>query len=247
MDFHVVEKLHGFSTTLHRHAAAASNFGAGFRTIRKEVRTLAALCEEAGLQHIDFLKIDVEGAEADVLAGMDFRRFRPRVVVLEAISPGGLQEASAAWEPDFLAKGYAFAFFDRLNSFYVADEAKALADRFPDEPLAWDRVQHLWDYGRAAERADHPDSKLARILVQGFLAEASLLDPALLERIIQRGIHESGGKEFTPEMAKELIGAAEFPRSPVQVDTLGALLRSDALRAGLGRIGCAYDGGHIME
>ncbi len=98
-EFHVVDRLHGFSTVVREHAAGASQFGAGYTTIRKPVRTLAALCAEAGLGHIDFLKIDVEGAEADVIAGMDFARWRPRIVVVEAIQPGSMAEAWSAWEP----------------------------------------------------------------------------------------------------------------------------------------------------
>ena len=71
IDFHVVDKLHGFSTTVREHAAGASQFGASYQTIRKRVRPLRTLIDEAGLGAIDFLKIDVEGAEQDVLAGMD--------------------------------------------------------------------------------------------------------------------------------------------------------------------------------
>jgi FkbM family methyltransferase len=59
-EFHVVDKLHGFSTMVREHAAGASQFGAGYTTIRKPVRTLSSLCAEAGLTGIDFLKIDVE-------------------------------------------------------------------------------------------------------------------------------------------------------------------------------------------
>ena len=59
---------------MREHAAGASKFGAGFTTTRRPVRTLSALIEEAGLDRIDFLKIDVEGAEAEVLAGIDFAR-----------------------------------------------------------------------------------------------------------------------------------------------------------------------------
>src|SRR5437762_2893623 len=54
-EFHVVDKLHGFSTTVKEHAAHANQFGAAFETIRKPVRTLTSLCAEAGLDRIDFL------------------------------------------------------------------------------------------------------------------------------------------------------------------------------------------------
>src|SRR5581483_5238160 len=182
-EFHVVEKLHGFSSTVREHAAGASQFGAGFTTVRKPVRTLAALIAEAGLEAIDFLKIDVEGAEAEVLAGLDFARVRPRVILAEAVAPGSMADASAAWEADLIRHGYKFAFFDRLNRFYVAEEAAGLAARLPAQPAPWDRVQHLWDFGRAPERPDHPDHKLAQVLQQGLFAALPTLDPALLRRL----------------------------------------------------------------
>jgi FkbM family methyltransferase len=42
------------------------------------VITLAKLCERHDLGAIDFLKIDVEGAEGDVLFGGDWSAFDPR-------------------------------------------------------------------------------------------------------------------------------------------------------------------------
>ncbi len=245
-EFHVVDKLHGFSTTVREHAAGTGQFGTSFKTIVKPVRTLAALIAEAGLTTIDFLKIDVEGAEADVLAGMDFARWRPRVVLVEAVAPGSMAEAWGAWEPDLLARGYRFAFFDRLNRFYVAEEAKELAARFPAEPAPWDRVKHLWDCGRAPERADHPDHKLAQALQQGFFAELPALDPALLRRLIERGLE--GVRPSGSDTMTALRGTSEFPRSMGEpAADLAGFLETDQLRAALGRIACMYDGGHLLE
>ena len=247
-EFHVVAKLHGFSTTVKEHAAGAGQFGAEYTTVKKPVRTLAALCAEAGLTRVDFLKIDVEGAEADVIAGMDFKRWRPRVVLVEAIAPGSMAESWVAWEPALLAAGYKFAFFDRLNRFYVANEEAALAQRFPKEPAPWDRVQHLWDCGRAPEKPEHPDHQLAKVLQAGFFAALPSLGPALLARLVQAGLPAAGKADAAPqELAKLLIGSAEFPRSPSNETDLAKLLDTDELRAALGRIACVYDGGHIME
>jgi FkbM family methyltransferase len=246
--FHVVEKLHGFSTTVKEHAMGASQYGVQVQTITKPVRTLASLCAEAKLDGIDFLKIDVEGAEADVLAGMDFKRFRPRVVVIEALTPGSLAPAWSGWEPDLLCQGYRFAFFDRLNRFYVAEEEAALIARMPREPAHWESVRHLWDCGRAPDKAAHPDHALAQILLHGFLAALPLLDGHILTALVERGLQVRGAGAFSPTVAEQLIGTAELarPRSTA-LDDLPALLDSDELRAALGRIACAYDGGHIME
>lgn len=250
IDFHVVDKLHGFSTTVHANAEGAARFGAAFRTVKKPVRTLTALCAEAGLDRIDFLKVDVEGAEAEVLAGMDFARLRPRVVLVEAIVPGSMEAAWDDWEPILTAAGYRFAFFDNLNRFYVAEEASALADRFPEKPAPWDRVGHLWDCGRAPDKADHPDHALAKLLVSGLMARLPGLPAAELAALVQAGLRADGKPEPEAATIAALVkGKAEFPRTPPEAQSpdLEAMLQTDEIRAALGRIACMYDGGHLLE
>ena len=51
------------------------------------VTTLARVCERYAPRTIDFLKVDVESYEREVLEGADWSHFRPRVVVVEATSP----------------------------------------------------------------------------------------------------------------------------------------------------------------
>src|SRR5437868_11176844 len=92
------------------------------------VTTLRAICEERGIKQIDFLKIDVEGAEKAVLSGNDWNRFRPKVVLAEALAPLTMLPAWEEWEPILTANGYRFAFFDSLNRYYVAEEHAALAE-----------------------------------------------------------------------------------------------------------------------
>ena len=52
--------------------------------IRVPTRTLTQILEEAKVQHIDFLSLDVEGYEASVLRGLDFDKFRPVFILVEA-------------------------------------------------------------------------------------------------------------------------------------------------------------------
>ncbi len=250
VEFHIVDKLHGFSTTVRENAAGAARFGAAFNTVRKPMRPLSALCDEAGLTTIDFLKIDVEGAEAEVLAGMDFNRHRPRLVLVEAIVPGSMEAAWDSWEPMLTGNGYRFAFFDNLNRFYIAEEASDLARKLPEKPAPWDRVGHLWDCGRAPEKPDHPDHALARLLVAGLMAQAPRMPQAELEAILRAGLAADRKSDMPlQELAAILKGKAEFPRAPGARPPagLGDLLESDEVRSALGRIACMYDGGHLLE
>ena len=94
-----------------------------------DTRPLADVCAEHAPDHIDFMKIDVEGHESAVIAGADWRRWRPVVLVIEATEPGRPRPSQASWEHLLLAAGYEFALFDGLNRFYVRSEDRALLPR----------------------------------------------------------------------------------------------------------------------
>jgi FkbM family methyltransferase len=127
--FHLGPLHHpGGSTLSAEVAAAAWEAGAG-TTITVPVRMLSELFDEhVGTRSIDFLKIDVEGAERQVIGGCDWERWRPRVVVVEATAPNSAVSTHEAWEPVLLAAGYEPGLFDGLNRFYAAEEAKDLLE-----------------------------------------------------------------------------------------------------------------------
>jgi FkbM family methyltransferase len=47
-------------------------------------RTLTSVLDEARVRSIDVLSLDVEGYELDVLRGLDFERYAPRFMIIEA-------------------------------------------------------------------------------------------------------------------------------------------------------------------
>jgi len=51
--------------------------------VRVELRTLDSVLEDAGLASMDFLSVDVEGMELDVLRRFNFAKYRPKLVSLE--------------------------------------------------------------------------------------------------------------------------------------------------------------------
>jgi FkbM family methyltransferase len=72
---------------IHSHAAIAKNIDdhhyADHRVLKVMSKTLNAIIAESGVPRIDLLSIDVEGAEMDVLKGLDLRKHRPRMILLE--------------------------------------------------------------------------------------------------------------------------------------------------------------------
>jgi len=53
--------------------------------IRVDSITLNDLLEREGVESVDFLSMDIEGAEPQALAGFDIQRFKPKLVCIEAM------------------------------------------------------------------------------------------------------------------------------------------------------------------
>ncbi|MET1081391.1 MAG: FkbM family methyltransferase [Pseudomonas sp.] len=73
--------------------------------------------EHVGTRQVDFLKIDVEGFEKNVLLGADFEKVAPALIVIEATRPNSDRLCHEQWE-SLLLGHYVFFYFDGLNRFY---------------------------------------------------------------------------------------------------------------------------------
>ena len=100
--------------------------------------TLDMICAAHARLPIHFLKIDVEGGEAQVLEGFDLRRWQPWILVIEATRPLSEVPSQAEWEPMVLDAGYAPVYFDGINRFYLAPGKEALRPAFAAPPNYFD-------------------------------------------------------------------------------------------------------------
>lgn len=89
-------------------------------------------------QEVHFLKVDVEGAEKEVLLGINFQYIRPWIVVVEATYPNMPKPTHNSWEYILEDAGYEFVYFDGLNRFYLATEKEYLKDSFTTPPNYFD-------------------------------------------------------------------------------------------------------------
>ncbi len=146
----------GASTMVAELAARYRVDGQEFTPIEVPISTLAQVVADHVREPVDFLKVDVEGFEAEVLAGADWSRFRPRVVVMEATVPKSDEPAHQAWEPMLVEAGYRFAMFDGLNRFYAhADEPALLSALAIPANVFDDFVPYAWTHqvDQAQQRA----------------------------------------------------------------------------------------------
>ena len=74
--------------------------------------------EHVGGRQVDFMKIDVEGYEREVLSGADFSVVAPSVLVIEATIPNSQELCHELWE-ELVLDHYQLIYFDGLNRFYA--------------------------------------------------------------------------------------------------------------------------------
>lgn len=105
--------------------------------------SLDSILRSHGDKPIHFLKIDVEGAERAVLEGIDLLEIRPWIVLVEATEPLTQIRTDHLWADLLLDRGYAFAVFDGLNCFYVADEHAELREIVALPPNEFDNFRRV--------------------------------------------------------------------------------------------------------
>jgi len=142
--------------------------------------TLASVCRNHVPEgtEIDFLKVDVEGWEAQVLRGHDWARWRPKVLVIEAVTPIAFGEesrhdvfddSSAEWEPIVVEHGYLFGLNDGINRFYVRKESSDLLEHLKLPVNCLDNAEKYDCWARRNEliAAQEEVASLAMALEQG--------------------------------------------------------------------------------
>jgi len=102
---------------------------------------LTKIIEEYAPQDVHFLKVDVEGLEEQVLKGLNFKRYRPWILIIEATLPNSQIKSYAGWDSYLNDMNYIFVYFDGLNRFYLAQEHKTLNSAFEVPPNVFDHFE----------------------------------------------------------------------------------------------------------
>ncbi len=129
-------------------------------------KPLDAICADCDVKEVHFLKIDVEGAEADVLGGCDLTEVRPWIILVEATEPNSQATTHDKWEDLLTTRGYEFVYFDGLNRYYVAEEHALLKSAFSSPPNYFDAYIRYseWSALRRAAQLENEREVQARQL-----------------------------------------------------------------------------------
>jgi len=154
VDFFEVETFHGLSTLDAAHAAWLEGQGYTVVPTRMAALTLDTILDRhLGARAIDVMTIDVEGAEPKVLSGLDLARYRPVLVMIEAMAPIRQTDVSAPSEVILRGAGYEPVYEDGLNRFFLAAEHSELKPRLRYPPNVFDRYQRSRELELEAELA----------------------------------------------------------------------------------------------
>jgi len=118
VDFPIVEDAQPLSTMILSKVEdiRASGFNQ-HKTTTVPLRRLDTLLEQAGVSRLDFATIDVEGAELEVLRGLDLNRWNPRVLVVEDNTRGRDRRVRRYLR----VNGYRCFLYDGLNDWYARE------------------------------------------------------------------------------------------------------------------------------
>jgi FkbM family methyltransferase len=106
-------------------------------------RRLDTLLTELGIDDVDVLNIDVEGAEVAVVRGLLDGPVRPSVCVVAGVAPGIGRAAGDEAVALLVEAGYEHCLFDGLNHYLTADPDLAADLSMPANPLDGYTTAHL--------------------------------------------------------------------------------------------------------
>ena len=187
-------------------------------TIDTPVLPLADICRSHVRGDIHFLKIDVEGAEKKVILGMDFKKWRPWLILIEATAPMSQETLHHSWEFLLTDSAYEFVYFDGLNRYYVAQEHAELKPAFATPPNVFDNFV-LNANQEANIRATEAES----------IARRAQLEIQTLKRLSAEAIEEAKSAQLASAEATEQAKSAQLAAKNAQSQTDLLTLQHDAL------------------
>ena len=90
-----------------------NQFTEKYMDYKVDVLPLREVFKQQKVTTINFMKVDVEGFEYEVLEGNDWSKYRPQVICIEA------NHVKRDWKKTLKDNGYRIDFFDGLNEYYV--------------------------------------------------------------------------------------------------------------------------------
>ena len=222
---------------------------AGDRQLRRvSLLTLTQVLDaHAPTRHLHFLKVDAEGTETAVIAGLDLKRYRPEVILIESTEPYSTIRRIEPWSDILATAGYRLAYFDGINDFWVREEsAERLLPEFavpvnvldgftqPDPRVKALEAEHARTADAARFHAESAACAMALLAAAKVETEAArrtaaeaLAAVAAAEARVAQKTAEAAAAEARVAQKTAEAAAAEARRRPHRAKYQARLLRLD--------------------
>lgn len=172
-----------------------------YKSYKIKVDTLNQVFIDNKIKHVNFLKIDVEGYEYNVVSGNNWKINRPEIVCIEA------NHINKDWRSKLLDNDYKLFINDGLNEYYVRDESWYRIEGFAERAIdiayhslrqhqaeGWDNdSNNLTFLTKQVESLDKYNKQLSKqlnsMVTQLALSESLTLKNKSLRQRIKRSAH----------------------------------------------------------
>ncbi len=209
----------GLTTGIEAFAEQHVSAGHALRELSVPSVRLSSVLERFRDTELHWMKIDVEGMEADVLSSWDASPVRPWVLLIESTLPNSPVQNHEEWQDAVFARGYEFAYFDGLNRFYVHQDHRELLKSFGPGPNFFDKFQlsgnspfvgHLREeIGARRRETEQVQAQLANLSAI-FQQQAAGIAQAIEQAREQASNAALAGAELAQTQAQQRIGALEL-------------------------------------
>ena len=210
--------------------------GYQIRDITVPALTLDTILEEHLHEEIHFLKVDVEGAERQVLGGINLKRTRPWIILVEATKPNTQEQDYDTWEHLITEQSYVFTYFDGLNRFYLAQERSELLPAFNTPPNLFDDFIKISEHNvQAALNAKETERQQVEAALNAKETERQQVEAALNAKEVKRQRLQAAlsAKEVERQGLQAALNAKEAKRQGLEAALNAKGAERDAIKAEL--------------
>ena len=162
--------------------------------------TLENICNKYVTKELDFLKIDTEGSEKEVIEGGNWNKYRPSIICIESVIPGTKKLSKTTSDIKNILSRYDYieVLFDGVNKFYLSRESLDLKCHF-DYPIEKENWIQYHTLGESFSDNRHPDHQFSKNLSLRLLNSISIENNEHLLKIFTFDLFEEElKKQITP-------------------------------------------------
>ena len=121
-DYYLMD-WHEFNSFSKEQAEKVQEYYKGKNNIKKQVKVqvvdINQILEERGLQELDLLSLDVEGWDFEIIKRIDYVRFTPKIICVEGIDVGKVQQKRLQLKEFIMSKGYTLIADTSINYIFL--------------------------------------------------------------------------------------------------------------------------------